>query len=447
MVKNKSFLKLKAYNKKDGTAKGGRTSSEKNIVSVLDIGSSKICCFIAEVKSHGTIEVIGIGHHAARGIKSGTVVDLKAAELSVAHAVEDAETMAKEYLGSEPIKSVFVNVSGVNTTSHQTSVDIKVAGHSVTDRDVRAALSHSRTLIQPGKDELVHVIPAEYILDKTRGIQEPRGMVGDNLSVNITAITGSASSLCHISAIVLQNQLELDGFCSSAYASGLSTLTEDEMQLGCTVIDMGGGTTSIGVFYGGKLIYTAAVPLGGSNVTNDIARGLTTSISDAERIKTLYGSAHSTATDDSAMIDVPPIGEDVHSQPNYVPRSLLTGIIQPRIEEIFELVSAKLIDSGINYAIGRRVVLTGGASQLPGLSDVAKVILDKQVRLGKPQKIAGLADATAGPAFATASGILIYAAERANEIPEDDGVGFLSFSSHINDRFLRKVMLWLKDNW
>jgi len=445
LINSKSFSKLKAY-KKDN-AKGGKASGERNIVSVLDIGSSKICCFIAEIKSHGTIEVIGIGHQASRGVKSGTVVDLKAAENAVAHAVEDAEMMAKDHLGGEPIKSVFVNVADVNSTSHQTAIDVKVAGHAVTDRDVRAALAHSRSLVDPGREELVHVIPAEYILDRTRGIQEPRGMVGDNLGVNMTAVTASASSLCHLSAIVMQNQLELDGFCSSVYAAGLSTLTEDEMQLGCTVIDMGGGTTSMGVFYGGKLIYTEAIPVGGINVTNDIARGLTTSISDAERIKTLYGSAHSTATDDSAMIDVPPIGEDVHSQPNYVPRSLLTGIIQPRIEETFELVRAKLDDSGANQIAGRRVVLTGGASQLPGLPEVAKLILDKQVRLGKPQRVSGLADSTAGPAFATASGVLLYVAEHLHEMPEDDAINFMNLPLHLNDRFMRKIILWLKDNW
>jgi len=446
MISDKSFLNLKAY-KRENLKSEQSLPEERQIVSILDIGSSKICCFIAEIKNHGTIEVIGIGHQASKGVKSGTVVDLKAAENAVAHAVEDAEMMAKEQLGGSPIKSVFVNVSGVNTLAHQTSVDIKVAGHSVTDRDVKVALNHAKTLVEPGREELIHIIPSEYILDKTRGIQEPRGMVGDNLGVNITALSASSASLCHLSAIVLQNQLELDGFCSSPYASGLATLTEDEMQLGCTVIDMGGGTTSIGVFYGGKLIYTDAIPVGGANVTNDIARGLTTSISDAERIKTLYGSASSTATDDSSMIDVPPIGEDVHSQPNYVPRSLLTSIIQPRIEETFELVRSRLDDSGLMQIAGRRVVLTGGASQLPGLVEVSKLILDKQVRLGKPQRIAGLADSTAGPAFSTASGILLYVAEHAGEIPEDDSINFLNLPIHFNDVFLRKIILWLKENW
>jgi len=420
---------------------------DKAIISVLDIGSSKVCCFIAEVKNHGTIEVIGIGHQASRGVKSGAIIDLKAAETAVAHAVESAETMAKARLQGQPIRSVLVNVSGVHTFSHQLSVDVRISGHAVSDRDVRGALAHSRSVVANGRDELVHVIPAGYALDRTRGIQEPRGMVGENLGVSIVAVTGLSSPLCHLKAIVGQNHLELDGFCSTPYASGLGSLASDEMQLGCTVIDMGGGTTSIAVFFGGKLVYTAAIPVGGLNVTNDIARGLTTSLADAERIKTLYGSVQSTGTDDNAMIDVPPVGEEDHSQPNYVPCSLLTGIIQPRIEETFELVRAKLIDSGINQVAGRRVVLTGGASQLPGLCEIGQLILDKQIRLGRPQRIKGLAEATGGPAFSTASGLLVYAAEHAAEIPAAHaGQGF-SLPTPLNGYFLQKVTHWLKENW
>jgi len=439
--------KLINKNKKNDEANLKGKDIEKNIISILDIGSSKICCFIAEVKNHGTINIVGIGHQASRGIKSGTVIDLKAAETAVAQAVESAEIMAKDYLQGQPIKSVLVNVSSINTASHQTTVDVKVAGHTVTDRDVRAALAHSKSVTVSGKEDLIHIIPAEYTLDRTRGIQEPRGMVGDVLGVNITAITGFAAPLCHLSTIVEQNQLELDGFCSSIYASGLSVLSDDEMQLGCTVIDMGGGTTSIGVFYGGKLIYTASVPVGGINVTNDIARGLTTSISDAERIKTLYGSAHTTITDDSSMIDVPPIGEEEQAQANYVPRSLLTGIIQPRIEETFEMVRAKLVDDGFNQIAGRRVVLTGGASQLPGLSDISKLILDKKIRLGRPQHVKGLAESTCGPAFSTSSGLLTYMAEHSNEIPATSAVCNFSLPMGLNDHFLHKVTVWLKENW
>lgn len=445
--------------KKIELAAGGKTpahgAEQRNIIAALDIGSSKICCFIAETGAHGGIEVIGIGHQASKGVKSGAIIDLRAAETAVAHAVEAAELMARERLRGQPIRSVFVNVPGVHTFSHQLSVDVKISGHDVSDRDIRNALAHARGVAVPGKDQLIHVIPSGYSIDKQRGIQEPRGMAGQTLGVNISAVTGLCTSTRNIATTVNQNQLEVDGFCASPYASGLATLVEDEAQLGCTVIDMGGGTTSIGVFIEGKLVFTAAIPVGGNHVTSDIARGLTTSLTDAERIKTLYGSAHATGPDDSAIIDVPPIGEEEHSQPNYVPRSLLTGIIQPRIEETFELVRAKLVDSGVNQIAGRRVVLTGGASQLPGLCDIAKLIMDKQIRLGRPHRVKGLAEATGGPAFATAAGLLLYASEHADEMPRvKESAGFsipvpfaIPFNMPLQGNIIGKVTHWLKENW
>lgn len=419
----------------------------KNIIAALDIGSSKVVCFIAEIKSHGTIEVIGIGHQASKGVKAGSIIDLKAAETAVAHAVEAAELMAKDRLQGQPIRSVFVNVPGSHTLSHRLGINVKISGHEVSERDLRNALGQSRNVVVPGRDELIHIIASTYTIDKQRGILEPRGMVGQNLEVTISPVTALSSATRNISSVVHQNNLEVEGYCANPYAAGLAALVDDEKELGCTVVDMGGGTTSIGVFMEGKLIYTSAVPVGGQHVTSDVARGLVTSISDAERIKTLYGSAHATGMDDGAMIDVPPIGEEEHSQPNYVAKSLLVGIIQPRIEETFELVRAKLIDSGIDKMAGRRVVLTGGASQLPGLCDIGQLILDRQIRLGRPQKIKGLADSTSGPAFSACAGLLHYGAEHAEEIPRLPQNYAFQLPVNFNGNLLQKVTTWLKENW
>jgi cell division protein FtsA len=420
----------------------------RNIIAALDIGSSKISCFIAEVKPHGQLEVVGIGHQASRGVRSGTIVDLKAADAAVSMAVETAENMAKEILQGQPIRSAYVNVPGVHTASHQMSVNVRVAGHEVTDRDIQSALAHSRGAASPGRDELIHAIAASYALDGQRNIADPRGMIGQSLDVLLSPVTANSVALRNISAVVHQNRLEIDGYCAAAYAAGLATLADDEKDLGCTVIDMGGGTTSIAVFSQGRLVYSAAIPVGGSHVTSDIARGLTTSLADAERIKTLYGAAHATSTDDGALIDVPPVGEEEHSQPNYIPKSLLVGIIQPRIEETFELVRAKLVDSGMHAIAGRRVVLTGGASQLPGLCDIGQLILDKQIRLGRPTRIRGLAEATGGPAFSVCAGILHYAAEHAAEEapPAAQSYGF-SMPAVLRGNVLQKVTHWLKENW
>ena len=423
------------------------TLPDRHIIAALDIGSSKICCFIAEVKSHGTIEVLGIGHQASRGIRSGSIIDLKAAELAIAHAVEAAEMMAKQHLHGQPIRSVYVNVPGTQTLSHQLSVNVKISGHEISDRDIRNALAHSRSVVNPAKDELLHIIASGYAIDKQRGILEPRGMIGQSLDVGLSPVTMSQAAARNIATVVHQNHIEIDGYCAGAYASGLSSLVDDERDLGCTVIDMGGGVTSMSVFSQGKMIYTAAVPVGGNHVTNDIARGLTTSLADAERIKTLYGSAHATSMDDGALIDVPPIGEEEPLQPHYIPRSLLIGIIQPRIEETFELVRAKLVDSGMHQIAGRRVVLTGGASQLPGLCDIGQLILDKQIRLGRPHRIKGLAESTSGPAFATCAGLLHYAAERADEMPQQAPGYSFALPGYFNGNLVQKVTHWLKENW
>lgn len=440
------FNKNGKKNKNNAVAAQEKVPS-KNIITALDIGSSKICCFIAEVKSHGTLEVIGIGHQASRGVRAGAIIDLKAAETAIAHAIESAEIMARDQLQGHPVKSVFVGVAGIHVRSHQMAVSVDISGHQVFDRDITNALEHSRSAVIPGKDELIHIIAAGYSIDNLRGIQEPRGMTGHNLDVNISAVTASSSALHNIATVVHQNHLEIEGYCAAPYAAGLGCLVEDEKNLGCAVVDMGGGVTSIGVFFEGKLIYTAAIPVGGQHVTSDIARGLTTSLADAERIKTLYGAAHATGIDDGALIDIPPIGEEEQAQPNYVPKSLLTGIIQPRIEETFELVRAKLVDSGMHQLAGRRIVLTGGASQLPGLCDIGQLILDKQMRLGRPQSIRGLAEATGGPAFSTAAGLLQYAADHADEMPAHQRNYGFELPDVFPGNTLQKVTHWLKENW
>lgn len=412
------------------------------IVAAVDIGTSKICCFIARVANSGLIEIIGIGHQASQGLRNGTIVDLKAAETAIGHAVHTAENMARNQMQGQPLRGVFVNVPGVHAKSQTMNVDIRVSGHEITERDIQRALAKAADAEVSGQEELIHTLPSDFCIDGHHGIKEPRGMYGQLLKVQMTAVTASSPALKNIGTCISANHLEIDGLCAAAYASGLSALVEDEMNLGCTVVDMGGGTTSIGVFLEGKLIFTSAIPVGGIHVTNDIARGLTTSVADAERIKTLYGSAMTSAADDTDLIDVPQLGEDEHTHPNHVPRSLLVGITQPRLEETFELIRARLHDSGYGQVAGRRVVLTGGASQLPGVRELAQLVLDKQVRLGRPLRIKGMAESTSGPAFTTAAGLLLYAAERAEEKKEE-----IQAQPVKTGTLLERAGQWLKENW
>jgi cell division protein FtsA len=413
------------------------------LLAALDLGSSKIACFIGRViNDNDGIEVIGIGHQASKGIKSGTIIDAEAAEGAIRAAVHTAENMAADVIHGFPLRDVIVNLPGNHAASHLVQVDVQIAGHEVTGADVTRALAKAQEFALKDDKELVHTIPTRYAIDGHDGIRDPRGMYGQQLRVNTHLVTGTLTAMKNLSGCIDRSYLDIHSIALSSYAAGLSSIVDDEMDLGCTVIDMGGGVTSFTVFQGGALQYADAVPVGGAHVTSDIAKGLTTSITAAERIKTLYGSAMATSSDDHELIDVPPLGEEENQgSANHIPRSLLVGIIQPRLEETLEMVRAKMNDSGLGPLIGRRVVLTGGACQMPGLRELTQLILNKQVRVGRPIRVAGLAEAVSGPAFSTTAGLLIYACSRTQEMPQ-------SILDDANTRpLMDRVKSWLKENW
>lgn len=383
------------------------------LIAALDIGSTKTCCFIARIDDQKKgawrhARVVGIGHQASRGMRNGAVVDLEAAEASIRAAVSAAEQMA-----GTTVQGVIVNVSGGHPMSRTIGVEVSIAGQQISDHDMRRALGQTR-LDDDAHDEraVIHSIPVGFSIDGSRGIRDPRGMYGERLGVNMHVITAGSSAVMNLAACVARCHLEIDAMVVAPYASGLAALVEDEMDLGATVIDMGGGTTSVAVFFDGNVVYTDNVPVGGGHVTNDIARGLSTPLVQAERIKTLFGSATAGPADDREIIEVPLVGEEEPSAAAQVARSLLVGIIHPRLEETLELVRGRLEASGFDKIAGRRVVLTGGACQLPGVRELAAQILDKQVRIGRPLRVGGLAEATSGPAFATCAGLVGFADRR-----------------------------------
>ena len=379
-----------------------------SMVAALDIGTTKVCCFIARVEDDNP-RVLGIGHQISRGLRNGAIIDLETAASSILNAVHAAEEMA-----GETISRVVANLSGGFSASRIIRTEIGVTGREITDADMQRALETGYLLREPGDRQVIHSVPVGFSVDDSRGIRDPRGMFGERLGVNMHVVTASAAAVRNQTSAIGRSHLEVEALVVSPYAAGLSCLVEDEIGLGVTVIDMGGGTTTIGVFFDGNLIFADYVPVGGGHVTNDIARGLSTPIAHAERLKTLFGSAIAASTDEREMIAVPQIGEEDEGHVNHVPRSLLVGIIAPRIEETFELVRNRLEASGFDKVAGRRVVLTGGACQLHGAREFAGLILDKQVRIGRPQRVAGLAEATGGPAFATTAGLLHFAlSERA----------------------------------
>jgi len=406
------------------------------LITAIDIGTTKVCCFIAKNEEKGP-RILGIGHQVSRGVRNGQIIDLEAVATSILKAAHAAEQMA-----GETISEVVVNLSGGFPASRIVPVEIQVGGREVTDGDMKKVLSQGHAYREPVDRQIVHSIPVGFSIDGSRGIRDPRGMAGERLGINMHVVSASTAAIRNVMAALGRCHLEIDGVVVSPFAAGLAALVEDEMELGATVIDMGGGTTTIGVFYDGAIVYADSVPIGGAHVTNDIARGLSTPLIHAERMKTLYGNALSSLDDERETVGVPQVGDAEDGHVNQVPKSHLIQIISPRLEETFEMVRNRIESSGFDKLAGRQVVLTGGASQLPGVRELAGMILDKQVRLGRPMHVAGLAEATGGPAFATTVGLLHFAAA---ERPEKQS-RIANPTEPSSRGLIGRFGTWLRDN-
>ena len=383
------------------------------IVAALDIGTSKVACLIARLtpqppqealrrRSHG-IEILGVGHTESGGIKNGAVVNLAEAEAAVRHAVDLVEREA-----SVQLESVILSVSSGRPASEFYAVNVNVAGSSVTDGDVTRALAagcnHS---VRAGR-VVLHSLPTGYALDGVRGVGEPRGMLAKEFAVDMHVVTADVTAARNLMLAVERCHLEVETMVAAPYVAGLSVIADDEADVGAALIDMGAGTTTTAVFAEGRFVHADGFALGGNHVTMDLARGLNARISDAERIKTLYGSVLAGGSDERDMITVPTVGDDDREPPQFVSRASLVRIIKPRVEEILEMVRDRLAASPFANEIRARAILTGGASQLTGLPELAARVLNRPVRVGRPLGISGLPEAAKSPAFAAATGLLVY---------------------------------------
>ncbi len=364
-----------------------------------------MCCFIAVANEQGRLRVIGMSHQASSGVKNGAIIDMEAAYNSILAAIHSAEQIA-----GLTITDVVVSLAGARPESHLTLKDINIGGGAIRDQDVNKLLHEARSVGQSHDHELIHAIPVGFLVDETASIKDPRGMHGDKLSVKMHLVNVRNSIVRNIAHSVTRCHLGVKELVAGAYAAGLASLTEEERDLGVLLIDFGGGTTSFAVFYEGALIHTDSIPVGGIHVTNDIARGLSTPIDEAEKLKCRHGSCVPATDDDREILEVQQLGES-NEAPTSIPKSYLVSIISPRIEETLELVRDRLEASGVSGYAGPQVAITGGACQLPGLADMTARTLDKQVRIAKPIGITGLAEATSGPAFSCAAGLLSYAVD------------------------------------
>jgi cell division protein FtsA len=411
--------------------RGGRTGP----FGVLDIGTTKIACLIGRTESDGRLRVLGFGWHRGRGVRAGGITDLDEAEKAIRACVGQAEDMADTRL-----RAVTVNLSCGQPESRLFNVQWPVGGRAVDEHDVRRVVHEGRARAQNEGRETIHALPLAFSVDDMAGVADPRGLHCTTLTARLHVIDAAHTALRSLGACMARCDLDIHELVSAPMAAGLATLVEDERELGAVVIDMGGGTTGMAVFAEGQLLHTSQLPMGGVHVTNDLARVLSTPVAHAERLKTLFGNVHSSPDDEREMLPVPLIGEEDH-QLAKVPRSMVVNIIRPRIEETFELVRDRLEESGLVRAAGSRVVLTGGACQLAGVRELAASILgkDKQVRLGRPLSLRGLPDSASGPAFATAAGLLAWAAGDGRVMHDID------FEAERPTGLLRRLIAFLKE--
>ncbi len=380
------------------------TQFRSGLIAILDIGSSKVVCLIGKAEP-GNLRVLGAALRESQGIKSGTVAGIELAEEAIREAVDAAENMA-----DARIQNVLVSVSCGSPMSVNARVGMALDGALVSDAHLNALLAEGRAKCRIDGYEVIQAAPTSYVVDEARGVRNPSGMFCQRIGVSMHAVAVKPSPLANLKLAVERGHLQVAGTLFSAYASGLSTLTEDEKQLGATVIDMGGGVTSIAVFMEGQLVHADVVPMGGNNVTADLARMLAAPLSAAERLKTLYGAALGDIESGTDVVAVPQMGEDGDGSSVRVPRSMLTRIIQPRLEEILGEVQTRLRASGFDVAAGRRAVNTGGGCPQAGTRGRAPRVLNKQVRIGRPQTFHGLPAASAGPDYAAALGLLMAGA-------------------------------------
>lgn len=381
--------------------------SRPPFIAALDIGTTKICCALAQpLENSSELQIFGLGHQISQGVSHGKIVNVREASEAISKAIHAAEHMARQ-----SIQEVFVNISGP-VTSLRPVVIKELGGRTVEEDDVQNLLVQAQQLATKNdKEETLHCLPICYSVDDNKNVLDPVDMYGETLGIKVHVTATSKSRIKSLISTLDNAQIDAQHILYTPYASGLGTLIEDEMDLGVGVIDFGGGTTSISIFKCGNCLFSASIPLGGINITNDIAHALSTPIVQAERLKILYGSALFSPAAKKERLKISQISVSQKEVEKSITRFELNSVIQPRLEEIFDLIIQKLNHNPSVKAAARRFVLTGGGSQMSDLKKYATKKLGQQVRLGLPIDIQGLTESSGGASFSTCAGLLHYGAK------------------------------------
>jgi cell division protein FtsA len=403
---------------------------KNSIVVGLDIGTSKVCAVVGEL-TEGKVEIIGVGTHASHGLRKGVVINIESTVASIRKAVEEAEIMA----GCE-IHTVFTGIAGGHIRGFNSHGIVALKGKEVTERDIERVIDAAKAVAIPMDREVLHTLPQEYIIDSQDGIRQPLGMSGVRLEAKVHIVTGAVTSAQNLIKCCNRTGLNVADIVLEPLASAEAVLTPEEKELGVALVDIGGGTTDIAVFHEGSVKHTAVLAVGGNHLTNDIALGLRTPIAEAERIKQRYGCARAAMAGKEERVEVPSVGG---RHPRTVSRQILCEIIEPRLEEMYQLIHRDLSKSGYLDALASGVVMTGGSTLLPGAIEMAEQVLGIPVRLGVPAHVGGLTDVISSPIYATGVGLVLYGMKR------QDKKHFRIRENHIFHKVKNRMIDWFNE--
>src|SRR6266513_1410057 len=371
----------------------------KNLIVALDVGTSKVACLVAELRTDASLEILGMGGHESKGLKKGVVVNIEATVGAIQRALEEAELMA-----DCKISSAFVGIAGSHIRSFNSTGMVAIKDREVSALDVERAIDTARAVNIPTDQQILHVLRQEFIIDGQEDVREPIGMSGVRLEVKVHIVTGAVSAAQNVVKCVRRCGLEVNDLILQPLASSRAVLSEDEKDLGVCLLDIGGGTTDIAVFTHGAIRHTAVVPIAGDQITNDIAMALRTPTADAEELKVRHGCALRQLAEAGQMIEVAGVGD---RPPRMLSRQTLAEVIEPRVEELYTLIQQVLRDSGYEELLSSGVVLTGGSAVMQGMVELGEEIFHMPVRLGIPRYTGSLSDVVRSPRYATGVGLLL----------------------------------------
>jgi cell division protein FtsA len=376
------------------------------LITALDIGSSKICALIAEVREGGELQVLGTGQRESKGVRRGYVADMERTEVGIREAVEQAERIA-----GTNIEEVWVSFSAGGLVSDLASVEVELGGHRIEQIDIDELLDAGRNSIDPDGRMVLHAQPTLYTLDGLAGVKKPLGLHADRLGVDIHVVAAEASPVRNLDLCVRSAHLGVRAIVASPVATGMACLSDEERELGVALVEFGAGVINVSLFAGGMLVGLTSIPYGASDITDDIASAFGTRRSQAERMKCFHGSAMSSPRDNHDMIEVASMsGEEDAGEGHRITRAQLISVIRQRLEHQMGEIAGALKSLGFTGPVGRQVVMTGGGAELKGLADYAQGVLGRAVRVGRPRGLSGLPEAHGGPAFSTLAGLATFAA-------------------------------------